>query len=96
MWDLNSGNSAMYIELVARLLEYDFANEKEIEDVIKNLVSKSVLKARQEVWTFGDEEKSITVLNFVQKDLYKEILSGSNENFKRVTNAYFYPGGEFH
>ena len=36
MWDLNSGNSAMYIELVARLLEYDFANEKEIEDVIKN------------------------------------------------------------
>jgi hypothetical protein len=92
MWDLNSGNSAMYIELVGRLLEFDnFANENEIEDVIKKLVSKSVLEARQEIWTFAGEEKSLTVLNFVQKDLYKELLRASNENFERVTNAYFYP-----
>ena len=97
MWDLNSGNSAMYIELVARLLEHDnFENEKEIDDVIKNLVSISIVKAKQEIWTFGCEEKSLTVLNFVQEDLYKELLRASNENFERVTNAYFYPGGKFH
>lgn len=82
MSDLNSGNSAMYIELIARLLEHEnFANEREIEDVIRSLVSKSVLEARQEIWIFGGDEESLKVLRFAQEDLYKELLRASNEKF---------------
>ena len=96
MWDLNSGNSAMYMELVARLIGTDiFANEKEIDDEIRKLVSKSVLEARQETWLFGDREESLRVLTFAEENLYKELLSASNENFDRFTNAYFYPRGKF-
>lgn len=37
IWDLNSANSAMYIEVAARLLQLTniFANKKEIDGVIK-------------------------------------------------------------
>ncbi|HZO10573.1 MAG TPA: hypothetical protein VFB48_00510 [Nitrososphaeraceae archaeon] len=92
MWDLDSGNSALYIELLERLVQTNIlGGETAIDNMMRSLVAKSVVKAREEIWSFGGKEKSLTVLNFVQKDLYKELLSASNENFERVTNAYFYP-----
>jgi hypothetical protein len=97
MSSFSQGNSAMYIEIIAHLLEDEnyrnenFRNEKEIENVIKSLVSKSVLEVREEEWIFGGDEKSIKVLAFTQENLYKELIEALNENFSTTIDAYFSP-----
>ncbi|HJR84913.1 MAG TPA: hypothetical protein VJ772_06040 [Nitrososphaeraceae archaeon] len=74
MSDLHTGNSAFYDELSARLVENgNFANEKEIQDVIKSLESKSVLEIREEKWIFGDTKATIKVLAFTQENLCMEL-----------------------
>lgn len=115
MWDLNSRNSAMFDELVLRLLPIDrefyigeekivekhscpFTNEEEIRKTIAGLVSRGILDDKSEVWKLGGSngwrEENIRVLSFVYKDLYIELMSSSNENFNRVTDAYFLPRKE--
>jgi len=96
MSDIGLGNWATYIELIARLLEHEnFANEEEIEDVIKSLVSKSVLEVREDERIFGGDEKSLKVLVFTQENLYEELQKASCENFKIFTDAYFCPRRKF-
>jgi hypothetical protein len=74
MSDLHTGNSAFYDELRTRLLENgNFANEEEIQDVIKSLVSKSVIEVREEEWIFGNTEHTIKVLAFTQYNLCREL-----------------------
>jgi len=76
MWDLKTGNSAWHIELVARLLKNRiFENEKQIDDVIKNLVSNRVLEVTQEGWIFGGRVDSMKVLKFTQENLCRDLHS---------------------
>lgn len=78
MSSLGQANSAEYIELIAYLLEdKNFRNEQEIEDVVKSLITKSVLEFREEEWIFGDNKVSVKVLAFIQDNLCKKLYEAS-------------------
>jgi hypothetical protein len=65
--------------------------KKEIADIIRNLISKSVLELRQEEWQIDDYKAFVRVVGFVEEDLYEELYRATHEYEKSTLSEYFCP-----